>query len=104
MAESEDSAVTLGELSRHIKSLSGEVHAVRDKLDNLTSWRDVQRVEEGLRAKHDADIAAVNLQVSALTARLQVLEDWQKWFQRIVIGAVVLAILGVVIATKSGAM
>lgn len=103
MAESED-AVTLGELSRHIKSLSNEVHGVRTKLDNLTSWRDVQRVEEGLRAKHDADIAAVNLQVSALAARLQMLEDWQKWFQRIVIGAVVLAVLGVVIAAKTGTM
>lgn len=89
--------VTLGEVSRHLDSISNDLRSMRTKMDDLTSWPDVKRVEDGLKARHDADVLA-------LSRRLAVVEGWQTWAGRIIIGAVILAVLGVVIATKSGAM
>nr|WP_243874829.1 hypothetical protein [Arthrobacter woluwensis] len=96
MAES-DHPVTLGEVSRHLDSISSELRGMRSKMDDLTSWPDIKRVEDGLKARHDADVLA-------LTRRIATLEGWQTWAGRLVLGAVILAILGVVIASKAGAL
>jgi hypothetical protein len=86
-------AVTLGEVKRHLESLSGDVHKIRDKVDDLTSWRDVQRVEDGLK-----------MQLGALEKRIAELEAWKTWTLRTVVGLVIVAGFGLIIAAKSGAL
>lgn len=86
----ESEAVTTGELGRRLEkfesTMTGTLDTVLQKLDNRPDWADVRRIETGL------------------TDRLKKLEDWQTWAGRVILGAVILAVLGVVLVTKTGAL
>lgn len=73
MSQSEE--ITLGEVARKLDSLAGDVKDLAGKVDDRPSWRDIQRVENGLMH------------------RVKELEDWQKWAQRLAIGAIVSGII-----------
>ena len=69
--------ITLGEMSRRLADVQATVHELRDKMD-----RDYVRA---------ADLTAIDKRVGALEASVT-------WVVRIVVGAVVVALLGLVIA------
>lgn len=83
----ESEAVTTGELGRRLEkfesTMTGTLGTVLDKLDNRPDWADVRRIEAGL------------------SDRIKKLEDWQAWAGRLIIGAVILAVLGAVLVTRT---
>lgn len=55
------------------------LEAVLGKLDDRPDWKDVRAIE------------------AVLSDRVKRLEDWQTWAGRLVLGAVILAVLGLVL-------
>lgn len=84
----ETEAVTTGELGRRLErfesTVTGTLSDISGKLDTRPDWADVRRIETGL------------------SDRLKKLEDWQTWAGRLILGAVILAVLGAVLITKAG--
>lgn len=83
----ESEAVTTGELGRRLEkfetTITGTLGTVLEKLDNRPDWADVRRIE------------------SRLEERIKRLEDWQTWAARLILGAVILAVLGAVLVTRT---
>lgn len=81
-----ESDVTTGELGRRLErfesTVTGALSGISDKLDARPDWLDVRNIEKGLNEK------------------IKRLEDWQTWAGRLVLGAVVLAVLGVVLVAR----
>jgi hypothetical protein len=81
-----ESDVSTGEIGRRLDRFEGAVTSalsdISGKLDLRPDWADVRRIEKGLQE-----------QISRL-------EDWQRWAGRIIIGAVILAVLGVVLVAR----
>jgi len=71
-------AVTLGEVNRKVDAVLTSVQAVSDKVGELPTYRDF----------------------NALDKRLADVEAWQTWALRLIVGALILAVLGVVLVTK----
>lgn len=80
----EQEAVTTGELGRNLakfeKTVTEALGTISTKLDERPNWTDVRAIETGLKE------------------RIAKLEDWQTWAMRIVLGAVLVAVLAVVVA------
>lgn len=82
----EASDVTTGELGRRLERFEAAVTSslsdISGKLDARPDWTDVRNIEKGLNEK------------------IKRLEDWQTWAGRLVLGAVILAVLGVVLVAR----
>lgn len=82
--------VTIGEVHRRVEELHDEVEDLRHTIVGK------DRVKEMI-SSHEAQI---RLELHALEARISVLEQWQTWGMRIVLGLVLTAIVGLVIAVE----
>jgi hypothetical protein len=85
-----DEAVTLGELGRRLTDVGGTLTDIKSKLENIPDWRDVQRVEDGLKEN-----------IKHIAGRVLELEDGRKWVSR-QIGAALLAGFGGLVAAVVG--
>lgn len=83
------SSVTLGELNRNI-------HALRDDLRST-------RLELATVHKLSTAVELARTRIDALDQRVDELEGGVTWLVRLVLGALVLALLGVVLVAGSGA-
>lgn len=81
-----DSDVSTGEIGRRLdrfeSTVTGSLSDIASKLDARPDWQDVRRIEKGL------------------LDRIATLEDWQKWAVRLILAAVILAVLGVVLVAR----
>lgn len=81
-----ESDVSTGEIGRRLdrfeKTVTDTLSDISGKLDARPDWLDVRNIEKGLNEK------------------IKRLEDWQTWAGRLVLGAVVLAVLGVVLVAR----
>lgn len=71
--------MTNGEIARSLVRIEKSLEHVTEKMDTRPSWEDVKRIE------------------TALAADIRELQDTQKWAMRLVIGAVLLALISLVI-------
>jgi len=71
-------AVTLGEVNRKVDAVLTSVQAVSDKVGELPTYRDF----------------------NALDKRISDVEAWQTWALRLVVGALILAVISAVFAFK----
>jgi hypothetical protein len=91
--------VTTGELARRLGELASAVTTgfatMNTRLENTPDWKDVQRVEDGIKARHDE-----------LQRRVQELDDTRKWFSRLIGSQLVTGAAGLagaaVLAMKAG--
>jgi len=77
-AETLTNAVTLGEVNRKVDTVLTSVQAVSDKVGALPTYRDFNTLDKRL-----ADV-----------------EAWQTWALRLIVGALILAVIGAVIVVK----
>ena len=81
-----ESDVSTGELGRRLdrfeKTVTDALGGISSKLDDRPDWVDVRKIEAGLKES------------------IKRLEDWQAWAVRLVLGAVILAVLGGVVITR----
>lgn len=78
MLPAETTEVTLGELGRKVDSMAESMDKLATSVAAAPNWRDFQ----------------------ALETRVKDLEDWQKWFTRIVLGLIIAAVIAGVVITK----
>ncbi|MDO5618013.1 hypothetical protein [Kocuria sp.] len=101
------------EVSRSLERIEAAVTSMDEKLDARPTWKDVERVMNARREAHEADIRRLetDLQEHTETAdrhikwiesRVLELESWQAWVVRIVLAAVIAAVLGVVLIEDFG--
>lgn len=82
----------LREVIRQLGELATRLEAVSNRLETTYVRKDVfDAHKETAKAKQDD-----------LANDVKELQDWQKWIQRLVIGAVALAVLGLVLARSTG--
>lgn len=62
------------------------------KIDKMPDWEDVARVERGLRAELEAEVAARKVHDTASDKAIQALEDANRWLIRTTAGAVLVAL------------
>lgn len=89
-----DSDVTLGELARRMDSMHSDVRELRSAVvshDDLKSavgsWQLLLQAQEARQA----------VVITQIENRLVALESWNTWAMRIVLGAVLVAIIGLVV-------
>ncbi len=85
--------VTLGEVSRKLDGLVDSVKAITERLDQYPRWPDLKRIEDQWHEKLEAAVLQRELAITEATRRIAELESWQLWAARIVIGAVVSAVI-----------
>lgn len=78
--------VTLGEVARKLDTVVAAVDNVARRVEDRPSWEDIKRIEDSWRT-----FVALEQQ------RVTDLENWVTWAGRIVLGAILLAVLGVVL-------
>jgi len=82
----ESEAVTVGELGRNLakfeKTVTDSLAVIGSKLDERPDWKDVRSIE------------------AQLVERIKRLEEWQTWAVRLVVGAVILAVIALVTTSK----
>lgn len=81
--------VTIGEVSRKLDRLAGDVKGIAETLGDRPTWRDVNRVEAGLKAS-----------IAELDKRVVKLEDWQTWAIRIILGTIITGIIAAIFIIK----
>lgn len=83
-------------------ALSAQNDALRRALEDRPTWRDLdrQRDSDGKALAHELDVLKAH--DAATQQRMQDLEDTQTWAMRIIVGAVILAILGLVLVENGG--
>lgn len=78
--------VTTGEIGRRLDkfeiAITATLSDISGKLDIRPDWQDVRNIEK------------------ALNEKIKRLEDWQTWAGRLILGAVILAVLGVVLVAR----
>ena len=78
--------ITLGEVARKVDSVASSVDTLSDRLSERPSWQDIKRVEDSWRDK-----------VAGAEQRVTDLEAWQTWAGRLVLGAILTAVLALVL-------
>lgn len=75
-------AVTLGEVNRKVDTVVTAIGALSQQVGQLPTYRDFTGLEQ----------------------RVSNVESWQTWALRLVVGAVLIAVVGVVLAAKTGTL
>lgn len=78
--------MSTGEIARALERIERGTAALHDKLDKRPTWEDVNRLE----GNRDRQVAALQEDVDAL-------QGSQTWLYRLTIGAVLTAVLGMVL-------
>lgn len=104
--------MTPGEVARTLTTIRETVTGIDAKLDKRPTWADLDRVLKSHTEAHNTDVRALSethaADVRALERRIDTaaedldervieLQQWQTWAVRLVLGAVILAVLGLVI-------
>jgi len=101
MAPADD--LTLGELSRNIDSLRGDIHELTGKVETQTISKDTLSM---IVSQWATSLAASEAQQASSTRqlerRIEDLEGWRTWALRIVIGVVIVALLALLIHNAAG--
>lgn len=87
--------VTLGEVARRVEALHSDVKEMRDRIVTHDDLRLVATAWEQLLTAHESN---ETLRITALDARVTVLEAFQTWAVRIVVGAVLVSAVGLLLA------
>lgn len=94
--------ITTGEIGRRLDTLGATMEKglgeLRTAVEARPDWKDVQRVEEGILAKVQAEKNELLAMVLALTHRVAKSEGWGTWLGRIFGAAVVTALMAMVLA------
>lgn len=93
--------VTLGELARRMDSMHQDLRELRQVVvehEDLTSVVEAWQGALAAQAKlHEEQLASVRQEVSVNTQKIDRLGGWVTWTGRVVIGAVIIAVIGLVI-------
>jgi hypothetical protein len=103
--------VTLPELGRDVAELRAGVDRLEAKVAALPDREYLTLIAEGWKAALEAHAREQSLRIElvdsaaqgrahSMTHRITSLEAWQTWAARLVVGAVIMAALGAVLATR----
>lgn len=96
--------ITTGELGRRMDTLTSTVTTsmteLRAAVDARPDWKDVQRVEEGIHAKIQAEKNELVAMVLSLTQRVAKSEAWGTWVGRTIGAGIIVALLAVLLSPK----
>lgn len=87
-----------GEISRRLDDLRGDVHRVSDRLDRLPDRDDLTALATAWQGALAASEALADTRHTHLEQRVTDLEQFQSWAVRIVLGLVIVAVVGLVLA------
>jgi len=87
-------ALALGDIRSDIKVLTAEVKHLSDTLAANTKAQATKEEVQSSRAQSIDEHKALSLRINAL-------ENWNTWFIRIVLSAVILAVMGAVLVVKA---
>lgn len=91
--------VTLGELARRMDSIHTDVKELRA---SIVDHNDLSTVAASWQSALQAHEARANLIFTQHEAALKELQAWQTWAMRLILGAVLLAIIGGVLVANPG--
>lgn len=90
--------VTLGELTRNMGRLSGQIETLTGRLGELPDWQDVRRVEAGLDQRINAERQQRETAQASANLAIKALEDSRSYLVRWVMGSVGTAVVGAIVA------
>lgn len=88
-ASTEVETVTLGELNRTLNRVATTVDEMRKEVTEYPKWPDIKRIEQQQDAARNAVVKLANEQHKAMESRIEVLESWQTWAGRSILGALI---------------
>lgn len=86
--------MTTGEVARALERIERGTEAINDKLDRRPTWEDIKRLETA-RDNQLTEIKAGP--IAEIKADVSKLEHAQTWLMRTTIGAVIVAVIGILI-------
>lgn len=98
---------TLGEIGRSVDRLEKEIGGVRGDIRQLEEKVPTKELVAAMERAFHASLAATELrwdaEISLVKTKVDDLESWKTWTLRLIMGAVLLAILGLVVVTGNSA-
>ena len=88
-ASTEVETVTLGELNRNVNRLSDQMTKLTEAVSANPTWPDIKRIEQQQNDARPAVVKVAEEQHAAMESRIQVLESWQTWAGRSILGALI---------------
>lgn len=89
---------TLGEVARRLDDVFRQFENLANSIPNIFVTKELFEAYQKLI---DANDRALTLQIEAQNDRILELEDDKKWLYRLIIGAVVLAVIGIVVGANA---
>src|SRR3954452_9967270 len=90
---------TLGEIARRLNEVFAKFDQVTSDLPRTFVNKDLfEAYKELAKANHDR----LQVELDASEKRIEALEDDKKWLYRLIVGAVILALVGLVVGVSHG--
>lgn len=93
-ANVEVETVTLGELNRNVNRLADQMTKLTEAVADYPKWPDIKRIEQQQKDALAAVVKVAAEQHTAMESRIDVLESWQTWAGRSIIGALIVGAVG----------
>lgn len=88
-ANVEVETVTLGEVNRNVSRLADQMRELTAAVADYPKWPDIKRIEQQQNNERTAVVKVAEEQHAAMESRIQVLESWQTWAGRSILGALI---------------
>ena len=102
-----DEQPTLGEIGRSVDRLEKEIGGVRGDIRQLEEKVPTKELVAAMERAFQASLASTELrwdaEISLVKTKVDDLEAWKTWTLRLILGAVLLAVLGLVVVTGNSA-
>lgn len=88
-ASTEVETVTLGEVNRNVSRLADQMRELTNAVADYPKWPDIKRIEQQQNDARAAVVKVAEEQHAAMESRIEVLESWQAWAGRSILGALI---------------
>ena len=88
---------TSGEIGRHLVLIREDIQQLSTAVEQRPDWNDLKDARANLETLIGAERTIRELQRVVADKAIQGLEEWNRWAVRIIVGAVLLGIIGLVV-------
>jgi hypothetical protein len=86
-----------GEIGRNLVLIREDIQKLSTAVEQRPDWNDLKDARANLEALIAAERTIRELQRVVADKAIQGLEDWNRWAVRIIVGAVLLGVIGLVV-------
>lgn len=87
-----------GEISRNLLLIREDLKGLKDSVEQRPDWNDLRDTRGNLEGKITAEARIRELERAVADKAIKALEDWKDWSVKLIVGAVLVAVVSLVMA------